>query len=126
MFEPLPLDWAALMEQQSLLPPDAIAMGTVLHSVTRRWQPWVYLGGETIVCLCSHRDQRVAAEIATLFPSIGQAYTAGDTPALDRFVACIQAASFPIPSRSQRTPHSCASFTLMRSQLDLHSTKVPG
>lgn len=85
------------MEQQSLLPPDAMAIGTVLHPVTRRWQPWVYLGGNTVVCLCSHRDRRVAAEIAALFPAIGHASTAGDTQALDRFIACIQAANLPDP-----------------------------
>lgn len=97
MFDPLPLDWPTLIEQQSLLPPDAIAIGTVLHPVTHRWQPWVYVGGETVVCLCSHREQRVAAEIAVLFPSIGQAYRAGDSSALDRFIACIQAANLPDP-----------------------------
>lgn len=94
---PIPSDWKQLVERPSVLPDGHIAHGTVLHPVTRRWQPWIYLAGDDVICLCSHPDQRVAAEIGSAFPAVWQALQAGEETLVDAFAERLQAAPLADP-----------------------------
>jgi hypothetical protein len=94
---PIPSDWQQVVEQPSMLPAGHIAHGTVWHPVTRRWQPWIYLGGDAIICLCSHPDQQVAAELGSGLPAVWRALQAGETALVDAFAARLQAAPLADP-----------------------------